>query len=119
MGKVSGIGISILSRMFVELLRSAIACSDVALLSKCPGIGKKTAERIVIELKDKVGLASSSSVSGQAIAAPAEPSHFQDAVAGLMILGYKPAEADKLTRKAASKLPAEASVEALIKAALS
>ncbi|MGJ8638264.1 MAG: Holliday junction branch migration protein RuvA [Opitutaceae bacterium] len=122
--KVSGIGpkigISILSRMSVELLRSAIASSDVALLSKCPGIGKKTAERIVIELKDKVGLAASSSPDGgPTIAASAEPSHFQDAVAGLMILGYKPADADKLTRKAASKLPAEASVEALIKAALS
>ena len=56
--KVSGIGpkiaISILSRMSVELLRNAIAGSDVALLSKCPGIGKKTAERLVIELKDKV-----------------------------------------------------------------
>lgn len=121
--KVSGIGpkigISILSRMSVELLRSAIASSDVALLSKCPGIGKKTAERLVIELKDKVGLITSTSGSSSATTAAAEPSHFQDAVAGLMILGYKPAEADKLTRKAASQLPADASVEALIKTALS
>lgn len=122
--KVSGIGpkigISILSRMSVELLRSAIASSDVALLSKCPGIGKKTAERIVIELKDKVALPSTSTASGSTVAgAAAEPSHFQDAVAGLMILGYKPADADKLTRKAASQLPTDASVEALIKTALS
>lgn len=121
--KVSGIGpkigISILSRMSVELLRGAIASSDVALLSKCPGIGKKTAERLVIELKDKVGLAAGSSESGTATTGAAEPSHFQDAVAGLMILGYKPAEADKLVRKALSQLPADASVEALIKTALS
>lgn len=121
--KVSGIGpkigISILSRMSVELLRSAIASSDVALLSKCPGIGKKTAERIVIELKDKVGLIGTTSNSSSAATGAAEPSHFQDAVAGLMILGYKPAEADKLTRKAASQLAADASVEALIKTALS
>ena len=120
--KVSGIGpkigISILSRMSVELLRSAIANSDVALLSKCPGIGKKTAERLVIELKDKVGLVATTS-QASASASPTEPSHFQDAVAGLMILGYKPAEADKLTRKAANQLSADASVEALIKAALS
>jgi Holliday junction DNA helicase RuvA len=121
--KVSGIGpkigISILSRMSTDLLRSAIASSDVALLSKCPGIGKKTAERLVIELKDKVGLATTSSSNsiGQATAA-AEPSAFQDAVASLMTLGYKPADADKLVRKAVSKLNTDATVEALLREAL-
>ncbi|MFU8848702.1 MAG: Holliday junction branch migration protein RuvA [Opitutales bacterium] len=122
--KVSGIGpkiaIGMLSRMSTELLRSAIASSDVALLSKCPGIGKKTAERLVIELKDKVGLPG----SGNALASgdrPAtnEPSAFQDAVSSLMILGYKPADADKLIRKAAGQIGADASTEALIKRALS
>lgn len=123
--KVSGIGpkigISILSRMSVELLRSAIASSDIALLSKCPGIGKKTAERLVIELKDKVGLSGTlpTTGSGPSTTSAVTPSHFQDAVASLMTLGYKPAEADKLARKAASQLPADASVEALLKAALS
>ena len=122
--KVSGIGpkigISMLSRMSTELLRSAIASSDVALLSKCPGIGKKTAERLVIELKDKVGLASTSSTptTGE-VAASTEPSNFQDAVASLMTLGYKPADADKLVRKAVSKLDASASVELLLREALS
>ncbi|MGC6424606.1 MAG: Holliday junction branch migration protein RuvA [Lentimonas sp.] len=122
--KVSGIGpkigISILSRMSPELLRSAIANSDVGLLSKCPGIGKKTAERLVIELKDKVGLTStadSPDATGKSVSN--HPSTYQDAVAGLIILGYKPAEADKLTRKAANQLPANASVESLIKTALS
>lgn len=121
--KVSGIGpkiaISMLSRMSPELLRSAIASSDVALLAKCPGIGKKTAERLVIELKDKVGLPS----SGEGIAAgtpsSGEASNFQDAVSSLMILGYKPADADKLVRKAANQLGTNASTEALIKVALS
>jgi len=121
--KVSGIGpkiaISMLSRMSTELLRSAIASSDVALLSKCPGIGKKTAERLVIELKDKVGVSSSGSVSESDLSPSTEPSAFQDAVASLMTLGYKPADADKLVRKAVSKLDASASVEALIKEALS
>lgn len=122
--KVSGIGpkigISILSRMSTELLRGAIASGDVALLSKCPGIGKKTAERLVIELKDKVGFTSTGGVGGITPQAPVgEPSAFQDAVSSLMILGYKPADADKLVRKAVSKLSPDASVEALIKAALS
>jgi Holliday junction DNA helicase RuvA len=122
--KVSGIGpkigISMLSRMSTELLRTAIASSDVALLSKCPGIGKKTAERLVIELKDKVGLASTNSApSIGEVAVSAEPSTFQDAVASLMTLGYKPADADKLVRKAVSKLDANASVELLLREALS
>ena len=122
--KVSGIGpkigISMFSRMSTELLRSAIASSDVALLSKCPGIGKKTAERLVIELKDKVGLASTSSeaTTGE-VPASAEPSTFQDAVASLMTLGYKPADADKLVREAVSKLDANAPVELLLREALS
>ncbi len=122
--KVSGIGpkigISMLSRMSTELLRSAIASSDVALLSKCPGIGKKTAERLVIELKDKVGLATTGTASGVSEAtASAEPSAFHDAIASLMTLGYKPADADKLVRKAVSKLSTDATVEALIREALS
>jgi len=124
--KVSGIGpkigISILSRMSTDMLRGAIAAGDVALLSKCPGIGKKTAERLVIELKDKVGLATGGEAPACAPAGggePSQPSHFRDAVTSLMILGYKPADADKLVRKAVAKLDANASVEALIKAALS
>ena len=124
--RVSGIGpkigISILSRMSVELLRSAIATSDIALLSKCPGIGKKTAERLVIELKDKVfAEMTTTEVSANAAmqANAAEPNNFQDAVASLIALGYKPADADKLVRKASSQLDTGASVEALIKQALS
>lgn len=122
--KVSGIGpkigISILSRMSTDLLRSAIASSDVTLLSKCPGIGKKTAERLVIELKDKVGLTSEGSVPlASDIGSPENPSAYRDAVSSLMILGYKPADADKLVRRAVSELGSNSSVESLIKSALS
>lgn len=122
--KVSGIGpkigIAILSRMSVELLRGAIANSDLALLAKCPGIGKKTAERLVIELKDKVGL-TSSTATNLASSDNGSASHgaYQDAVSSLVILGYKPADAEKFVRKASSQLPADASVEALVKKALS
>lgn len=121
--KVSGIGpkiaISMLSRMSPELLRSAIASSDVALLAKCPGIGKKTAERLVIELKDKVGLPSSGDKASGGTMAITEPSNFQDAVSSLMILGYKAADADKLIRKAVNQLGTDADTETLIRNALS
>jgi Holliday junction DNA helicase RuvA len=122
--KVSGIGpkigIAILSRMSVELLRGAIASADIALLSKCPGIGKKTAERLVIELKDKVALsATATSAEATDSTSSASPGVYQDAVSSLIILGYKPADADKFVRKASSQLPANTSVEALVKQALS
>jgi len=56
--KVSGIGpgtaLKIFSRLSLPVLRDAIRRSDVALLSQCPGIGKKTAERLVVELRDKI-----------------------------------------------------------------
>jgi Holliday junction DNA helicase RuvA len=125
--KVSGIGpkigIAILSRMSVQTLRMAIAQSDIALLSKCPGIGKKTAERIVIELKDKVfsNVASGGSINsgGLMTSASTEPSAFQDALASLITLGYKAVEADKLVRKAVSQLSTDASVEEIVRKALS
>lgn len=124
--RVSGIGpkigISILSRMSVDVLRSAIASSDVALLSKCPGIGKKTAERLVIELKDKVFAEGSAPVKAKEtpqVGNPAPSSNFQDAVASLITLGYKPADADKLVRKASSQADPDASIEDLIRLALS
>ena len=120
--KVSGIGpkiaISMLSRMSPELLRSAIAASDINLLAKCPGIGKKTAERLVIELKDKVGLPTSGDTKIENRSGETGTSAFQDAVSSLMILGYKPADADKLVRKASSRVGSDATTEQLIKEAL-
>ena len=123
---VSGIGprsgLAMIGLASTDTLYQAIVHDNIEFLTSVPGVGKKTAERIVIELKDKVGLASTGAVTsgdgGSLGGSVAQPSHFQDTVSGLMILGYKPADADKLARKAASKLPADASVEALLKAAL-
>lgn len=125
--KVSGIGpkiaLSILSKMPIATLEQAIAEGNVTLLSKCPGIGKKTAERLVIELRDKVTLPGSrdaataaDAASGTALAGA--PDNLQDAVAALMSLGYKPADADKAIRKAADKLGKDADTSSLIKEAL-
>ena len=125
--KVSGIGpkigISILSRMSVELLQNAIICSDISLLSKCPGIGKKTAERLVVELKDKIGYQDTNYIQSNdsAAATPLSDrnySNFKDAVSSLIALGYKPADSDKLIRGAIAQLSASASVEEIIRKAL-
>ena len=125
--KVSGIGpkigISILSRMSVELLQNAIICSDISLLSKCPGIGKKTAERLVVELKDKIGYKDANYIQSNdsAAATPLSDrnySNFKDAVSSLIALGYKPADSDKLIRRALEELSADASTEEIIRMAL-
>ena len=122
---VTGVGpksaLGIMSRLSVPLLEGAIRAGDVATLAKCPGIGKKTAERLVVELKAKVGAIGSdaSLSSGQpATAAKGESAH-RDAVAALVALGYKAADADQAVRHAALALGATASTEALIKKALS
>jgi len=122
--KVSGVGpkmaVNLFSRLSLPTLRDAIARGDVNRLSDCPGIGKKTAERIVVELRDKVG-ATAGKTSG-APPAPAvsglAPSAQQDALEALVALGLKAAEADKALRAAVAKLGADAPAEKLIRAAL-
>ncbi|NBD38477.1 MAG: Holliday junction branch migration protein RuvA [Verrucomicrobia bacterium] len=127
--RVSGIGpkigLNLLSRLSFAMLRSAIASGDAALIAKCPGIGKKTAERVCIELKDKISLPGESAAAGKSTAADTDPppaegadSSFADAVQALMTLGFKLDAADKAVRKARGELGADAGADALIKAAL-
>lgn len=123
--QVSGVGpkmaLSIMSRLSLPLLQSAIRQGDLGTLAKCPGIGKKTAERLVVELRAKVG-AESSKDGAAAVAStngsPGASSH-RDAVAALVALGYRGADADQAVRQAALILGADASTEELIKKALS
>jgi len=128
--KVSGIGpriaLSIMSRLSVSLLKNAIVNGDTAMLSKCPGIGKKTAERLVMELKDKVhttpsgqsGISLSPTSKGASSTAEAGDHRLPDAVNALTALGYKPADADKSVRRAFDQLPADATTEDLIRKSL-
>lgn len=136
--KVSGIGpgiaLKIFSRLSLPVLRDAIRRGDVALLSQCPGIGKKTAERLVVELRDKVapvgggnavaaGGKSAGKSGGNALSETGTPegadsSPQADAVAALMALGFKLADADKAVRAAAAKAGSGASVETLVRVAL-
>jgi len=123
--KVTGVGpkvaLSILSRLSLPLLQGAIAAGDVATLAKCPGIGRKTAERLVVELKGQLDPAGGSVIAageaaGAAGAAGADPQH--DAVKALVTLGYKPADADRVVRAARLALGGSATTEQLIKKAL-
>lgn len=120
--KVSGVGpklaLTILSRLSLPVLRDAITRGDVALLSQCPGIGKKTAERLVIELRDKVGADSGASSVSASLTSNAQPSAVSDAVAALIALGNKAVDADKSVRAAVLKLGSGATADQLVKAAL-
>jgi Holliday junction DNA helicase RuvA len=91
------------------------------MLSKCPGIGKKTAERLVVELKSKVGsgpLGQPASGTTDSTSVQPAASAQRDAIAALLALGYKAADADAAVRQAALSLGAKATTEALIKKAL-
>lgn len=123
--KVTGVGpkmaLSVMSKLSLPTLKSAIASGDVGLLAKCPGIGKKTAERLVIELRDKLNPADLGTIAPSVEtkgAAPAGDNRVNDAVLALTALGYKAADADKAVRQAWIALGAKASTEALIKKAL-
>ncbi|MFA5257634.1 MAG: Holliday junction branch migration protein RuvA [Opitutales bacterium] len=125
--KVSGIGprtaIALLSKLSLTMLSSAIAAGDVNTLARTPGIGKKTAERLVVELRDKMQAFSGFAVHG-AVSVPGGVSYAGaaspvcDAVNALVILGYRPDAADKAVQKALAKLGPEASTDALLRAAL-
>lgn len=125
--KVSGIGpriaINLLGSLSLPTLKSAIAAGDVGLLSKAPGLGKKTAERIVVELKDKVLPAGSIATaspgkSSGSTTPPSSPGAYQDALTALLTLGYKATDADKAVRQAAEVLGSDVSTEELIRKAL-
>ena len=118
---VSGVGpksaLGIMSRLSLPLLEGAIRAGDTGTLAKTPGIGKKTAERLVIELKAKVGLAALA-VEGAAPAAASEPSNHRDAVSALIALGFKTQDADQAVRRSALALGPMATAEQLIKKSL-
>jgi Holliday junction DNA helicase RuvA len=120
---VTGVGpkvaLGILSRLSLPLLRSAIRTGDIATLAQSPGIGRKTAERLVVELKAKLGAESAlaaADLGGESPAASSSPQ--RDATSALMALGYKAADADQAVRRAALALGPAAGTEALIKKAL-
>jgi Holliday junction DNA helicase RuvA len=113
--KISGVGartaLAVLSGMSVDELANAVARQEVGRLTKVPGIGKKTAERLLLELKDKLPKAgAASALAGVA----AEPDPSSDILNALMALGYNEREASS----AMKTLPADVTVSDGIRQAL-
>jgi Holliday junction DNA helicase RuvA len=119
---VSGIGpkiaLNILSGISVTNFRGAVANGDVKALSQVSGVGKKTAERIVVELKDKIGSAGAWEASSAQRALSPEDQKLNDAVLALMALGFKPADAHDAVRAALAVLGPQAGLEDLVRASL-
>jgi Holliday junction DNA helicase RuvA len=119
---VSGIGpkiaLNVLSGMNVTAFRGAVASSDVKSLSQISGVGRKTAERIVVELKDKIGEAGALEAASDKRALSAADQKINDAVLALMALGFKQPEAHEAVRGALTLLGETATVESLVRACL-
>lgn len=110
--KVNGVGpkvaLAILSGVSASQFHQAVSAEDAAALTRIPGVGRKTAERLLIEMRDHFKDAPSAAGSG--VLPPRE-----EALHALLVLGYKPQEAQKMLEKAA---PADATTEELIRGAL-
>ena len=118
---VSGIGpklaLAVLSGMSVSNFKTAVVNSDIAAISKISGLGKKTAERIVLELKDKLGVAAAWEAATAAHAPTPEQDQANEAVLALIALGYKQVDAHKAVRDLQTQGQAK-SAEELVKLAL-
>ena len=119
---VSGIGpkiaLNVLSGLSVTAFRGAVARGDVKALAQVSGIGKKTAERIVVELRDKIGKAGAWEASSAERGLNENDQKTNDAILALLALGYKQAEAQETVRAAQALLGPQAGLEELVRASL-
>jgi len=114
MDRVSGIGpklaLAVLSGTSVNDFKNNVVNGDVAALSKISGVGKKTAERIVLELKDKVGITTTWQAAQTNNGLEADPTQLAqtDAILALISLGFKQAEAQKTVQDLVKKAGTDA-----------
>ena len=105
--KVSGVGprvaLAILSTLSAEEFHACMASEDVDRLTHVPGIGRKTAQRLVVEMRDRLLKESELPAAAAPGSAPAPTTPVQDAVSALISLGYKPVEASRAVREVAAE----------------
>lgn len=122
---VSGVGpkvaLNLFSRISFEQIREAISRGDSTLLATCPGVGKKTASKIILEMRDRIEKETgiSSKAIPPSVASDPEANHAaNDAINALVQLGYRLPEAEKAIAKAINRLGSPADTEDLIREAL-
>jgi holliday junction DNA helicase RuvA len=111
-------GVTMLSGMSADEIVSAIRSNDLGRLTAIPGVGRKTAERLVIELRDKVGdLAAAAAASSMASDELPADAVFDDALSALVNLGYQRAAAERALKKVTQE-GADMSVQKLLRRSL-
>jgi Holliday junction DNA helicase RuvA len=123
---ISGVGprmaLAILSGIGVQDLHEALYRRDLGRLRKIPGVGKKTAERVMLELRDKLKLTEPDGQDEAPAPAPVDSAEGaslrEDAVSALVNLGYSPAVSERAVRASLKHEGAEAPLEAVLKGAL-
>lgn len=119
---VSGIGpktaLAVLSGIAVPAFKGAVVNGDVKILSQIKGVGKKTAERVIVDLKDKIGVAGAWEAASAKYTLSAEAQRMNDAILALISLGYKQAEAHQAIRAVSERLGTATNVERLVREAL-
>jgi Holliday junction DNA helicase RuvA len=119
---VSSIGprlaLNMLSSATASDLQRAIMQADIARLQAIPGVGRKTAERVILELKDKVALIETTAVGQAQTAASSDDQLVGDVISALLNLGYRRGEAEKAVRAVQAQHEGEAVLETLLKDSL-
>jgi Holliday junction DNA helicase RuvA len=112
-------GVTMLSGMSADEIVAAIRSNDLGRLTAIPGVGRKTAERLVIELRDKVGELAAAAGASAAISADELPADavFDDALSALVNLGYQKAAAERALKKVVQE-GTEMSVQKLLRRSL-
>ena len=113
------LGLAVLSGLSVRDLKAAIAAGDVKRLSGISGIGKKTAERLVLEMRDKLGKGDlMESIAGGDVPGPKQ-AKLRDALLALVSLGHKQADAQQMVRDIASEITPDTTLEEILRKVLS
>ena len=113
------LGLAVLSGLSVRDLKAAVAAGDVKRLSGISGIGKKTAERLILEMRDKLGKGDlMEAITGGHAPGPAD-AKLRDALLALVSLGHKQADAQQMVRDIASEITPDTSLEQILRKVLS
>lgn len=113
------IGMNILSGGLPEEIAGAIVQGDLARLRKLPGVGKKTAERLVVDLRERLApMVGTAPIRELPQPAKAPPAPVDDLIGALIALGFKPNDAERFAATARGRAAPEASLEELVKEAL-
>jgi Holliday junction DNA helicase RuvA len=122
--RVNGVGpkmaLTILSGTDSQEFAQCVSQNDIVTLTRLPGVGKKTAERLIIEMRDKVSDLMSEDLAAEegVSSVKSTPSSKNEAIEALQALGYKPADADKMVKQAEQATDIEMTASALIRKAL-